>query len=161
MKRTDAYLDLAGNRLDLAAVDADERRLIGSLRRRARTHADWCAFDSFWMKAVADFCAAHGITRRAGRHLVVYRIGQDLSNRLGLACGMIRPADYREELEELIRQHFSSRREFCKATGLAEDMLCHVLAGRKHLSLETLTDALARIGYTLHIMPAAERKRTG
>jgi hypothetical protein len=32
-------------------------------------------------------------------------------------------------------------------------MLSHVLARRKHLSLESLTEALARIGYTLQIMP--------
>jgi hypothetical protein len=30
-------------------------------------------------------------------------------------------------------------------------MLSHVLAKRKHLGIETLTDALAKIGYTIHI----------
>ena len=36
-----------------------------------------------------------------------------------------------------------------KATGLSEDMLSHVLAGRKDLSIGTLTKALDRIGYAI------------
>jgi hypothetical protein len=66
----------------------------------------------------------------------------------------------------LIRQKFASQRKFCEATGLSEDMLSHVLAGRKDLSLEKLTGALKRIGYQLRIVPAPEalrprKKRTG
>jgi hypothetical protein len=38
--------------------------------------------------------------------------------------------------------------------GISEDMLSHVLAGRKDLSLEALTTALERIGYRLRIVPA-------
>ena len=91
----------------------------------------------------------------------VYRIAQDLSGRLGVAAGFIRPPDYRDELEELILTRFPSRRAFCKATGLSEDMLSHVLAGRKDLSLATLTRALERIGYAVHIKPTMERKQTG
>ena len=52
---------------------------------------------------------------------------------------------------------------------LSEDMLSHVLAGRKDLSLASLTAALERIGYRLRIVPgsdsvmagARKRKRTG
>jgi hypothetical protein len=43
-------------------------------------------------------------------------------------------------------------RAFCKATGLSEDMLGHVLAGRKELSLEALRKGLERIGYRLRIV---------
>jgi hypothetical protein len=46
------------------------------------------------------------------------------------------------------------RRAFCEATGLGEDMLSHVLAGRKDLSVPALTRALERIGYRLRIVPA-------
>ena len=55
---------------------------------------------------------------------------------------------------------FGTRRAFCQATGLSEDLLSHVMARRKHLSMSSLTDALHRIGYALHIGPAPQR-RTG
>jgi hypothetical protein len=32
-------------------------------------------------------------------------------------------------------------------------MLSHVLAKRKNLSIQTLADALGKIGYSLHIAP--------
>ena len=67
----------------------------------------------------------------------------------------------RDELEDLIRTKFKNHRAFCQATGISEDMLSHVLAGRKDLSLETLTQALQRIGYALHILPEPEFKQTG
>lgn len=71
---------------------------------------------------------------------------------MGRWVGLI--GDYRDELEELIQSNFPNRRAFCKAAGLSEDMLSHVLKGRKHLSLESLTRALERIGYKLRILPA-------
>jgi hypothetical protein len=58
-------------------------------------------------------------------------------------------------------EDFSSRRAFCEATGLSEDMLSHVLAGRKDFALDTLTEALAKIGYGLPFLPAPGLKRTG
>jgi hypothetical protein len=56
-------------------------------------------------------------------------------------------------LEHLILARFKTRREFCEATGLSEDMLSHVLARRKHLAIDTLNAALAKVGYTVHIAP--------
>ena len=41
----------------------------------------------------------------------------------------------------------------CEATGIAEDMLSHVLKGRKDLSLKALQKALERISYVLRITP--------
>jgi hypothetical protein len=92
---------------------------------------------------------------------VPFKIALDLSSRLGIAQGMIRPDDYREELANLIDRDFPSRRAFCNATGITPDMFSHVLAGRKDLSLEALSKALARIGYRLRIVPGASRKKTG
>ena len=76
---------------------------------------------------------------------------------------------YRDDLVDLIDTRFPSRRAFCEATGISEDMLSHVLAGRKDLSLAALTKALGRIGYGLHIRRVGEvqparagrKKRTG
>ena len=54
----------------------------------------------------------------------------------------------------MVREEFPSQRAFCKATGLSEDMLSHVLAGRKDLSLKALDSAMQRIGYRRHFVPA-------
>ncbi len=169
MKAADVYTDLDGHEIALAALDADERRLVARLRRRARTHPDWCAFTTYYLREVPAFYAARGVSREAATQSAVFRIAQDLNSRLGIACGLVRFGDYRDDLEDVIVHKFPSRRAFCQATGLAEDMLSHVLAGRKNLSLERLTEALERIGYVLRIMPlpeeaaaaARKQKRTG
>jgi hypothetical protein len=161
MRQTDVYVDLEGRPIPLAGLDADERRLVVRLRRRARANPDWDAFDNWWTVAVPAFYQARGLARRAVPRTAPWRIAQDLSSRLGLAAGLVRVPDYRDELDELIRARFPSRRAFCAATGLSEAMLSHVLAGRKDLSLATLTRALGRIGYGLRIAPAPRRKRTG
>lgn len=161
MNPVDFYVDLDGNEIALESLDAEERQLFGRIRRRARTHPDWCGFDNYWLQAVHNFYDARGVSRKSLIRSPLYRIGQDLSSRLGIAAGLVRPDDYRDELEELVRDQFPSRKAFCKATGLSEDMLSHVLAGRKDLSLASLTRALERIGYRLRIAPVPKRKRTG
>ena len=75
---------------------------------------------------------------------------------LVLSAGLARASDYRDELEELVRSRFGTRRAFCEATGLSEDMVSHVLARRKHLAIDTLTEALGRIGCALHIVPLGD-----
>jgi hypothetical protein len=84
----------------------------------------------------------------------LFRIAQDLSGRIAIRKGYARVGDYRDELQLLIATRFKNRREFCEATGISEDMLSHVLAGRKDLSLGTLGKALEKIGWTLHLAPA-------
>jgi hypothetical protein len=160
-------LDLDGHEIALDALDGEERQLIARLRRRARTNPDWYDFGGYYMRAVADFYDARGVNRKTMVRGAVFRIAQDLSSRLGIATGLVRMEDYRDELEDLIRDKYPSRRAFCQGTGLSEDMLSHVLAGRKDLSLAALTKALERIGYRLRIVPMPEvqaaerRKRTG
>jgi hypothetical protein len=168
MKQTDEYVDLDGNTFLLDGLDADERRLVARMRRRARLNPNWNAFDNYWTVAIPAFYQARGLAPKAVPRTIAWRIAQDLSSRLGIAAGLVRPDDYRDELEDLIREKFPSRRAFCEATGLSEDMQSHVLAGRKDLSLEKLTGALERIGYRLRILPAPElgpakraSKRTG
>jgi hypothetical protein len=56
---------------------------------------------------------------------------------------------------------FPTRAAFCKAAGISRDMLSHVQAGRKDLSLESVSKALERIGYRLSFVPAGPGKRTG
>jgi hypothetical protein len=167
MHPDDVYVDLNGNAIYLTPLDADERKLLARIRRRARTNPDWDAFDNFWTVAIPAFYEARGLPRKAVPRTVLWRIAADLSGRIAVAAGLARLGDYRDELEELIRDKFSSRRAFCEASGLSEDMLSHVLAGRKDLSLAKLTEALERIGYRLRIVPLPEcarprqRKQTG
>jgi hypothetical protein len=160
-RQSDVYVDLDGKAISLAGLDAEEKRLVARLRRRAQTHPDWCDFGNYWTRVIGEFYGARGMSRKRQTKTVPFEIAQDLGGRLGIAQGLIRPPDYRDDLEELIEEHFPSRRAFCKATGISEDMLSHVLAGRKDLSLSALEEALGRIGYGLHILPSAARKQTG
>ncbi len=151
MTRNEIYVDLRGNQIPLGALDDEEFELVRALKRRAETCPDWIDFDNYWTSAVANLYDGRGVPRSQSRRTGVFRIAQDLSGRLAIAAGMARAPDYRDELEELIRSQFKTRREFCEATGLSEDMLSHVLARRKHMSIETLADALHRIGFRLRI----------
>ncbi|HVC99104.1 MAG TPA: hypothetical protein VND64_35905, partial [Pirellulales bacterium] len=155
------YLDFDGIAISLEGLDAEERRLLGRLERRARTHPDWCDFDNYWMPAVVEFYHARGLSRRQTIQTSIYRIAQDLSARLGIAQRMVRAPDYLDQLEDLVLNQFPSRRAFCKASGLSEVTLDDVLAGRVDLSLRSLHKALERAGYRLRILPAERAKRTG
>ena len=42
----------------------------------------------------------------------------------------MRQGDDRDELVRIIADRFTTRREFCEAAGVSEDMLSHVLARR-------------------------------
>jgi hypothetical protein len=168
MRQPSVYVDLDGREICLGHLDAGERKLLARLYRRARTAPDWDAFDNYAFRAVGEFHDARGVPRTVSREGVLFRVALDLSSRIAVGSGLARAGDYLDELEELIRTKYPTRRAFCKATGISEDMLSHVLAGRKDLSLEALTRALGRIGYALHIRPVAVlkpkaqgRKRTG
>ena len=153
-----AYIDLRGNKFAVTGLDADERELIDRLKREAEKCPEWTQFRNFWMGEVDRFYSARGLSRREIIETTGYQIGQDLKSRLGISQGQMRLGDYRGELEMLILKNFPTRKAFCDATGLSEDMLSHVLARRKHLAIDTLTDALAKIGYTIHIAPLPNLK---
>ena len=167
MKRADVYVDLDGKEIALDSLDTEERQLVARLRRRARTHPDWNGFDNYWTNAVPAFYEARGMARKAVPRTVVWHIAQDLSGRIGIAAGYVRPPDLLGDLEDLVRERFPSPQAFAKATGLSEELVEDLLAGRKPLSLEVLEPALERIGYRLQIWPAPqikparEHKRSG
>ena len=154
------YVDLKGRTISLSDLDRQERALVKDLIRKFEAGMGWNEFDNYWFAKVGRLYDGRGVSRGESRRKPVFRIARDLGSRIGIKSGYVRMPDYRDELAVMIQRRFESRREFCKATGISEDMLSHVLARRKHLSIETLTDALAKIGYTLQIMPvepAAER----
>jgi hypothetical protein len=138
MNQADIYVDLDGEAILLAGLDAEERRLVARLRRRARTHPDWCDFDNYWMRVVLAFYNARGVSRKRVVRTVPFQIAQDLRSRLGIATGLVRPDDCEGDLETLIREKFDSEKAFCKATGLQEEELRKYLAGRGDLSVNAL-----------------------
>lgn len=153
MKRMGAYTDLHGRSYSLASLDDREWELLQELEQFSKDQPDWVAYRNLWTVKVRDFFAARGLAPRERHATSLYRIAQDIGSRLAVATGVARPPDYRNDLEWLIRDNFRTRREFCEATGISEDMLSHVLAGRKHLAIDTLSQALERIGYRLQIAP--------
>ena len=148
-----AYSDLYGNPIDTSSLDDEERRLVEELERFAEDHSDIRTGEywNFYIRRVGDFYERRGLTRRETTKTAVWRIAQDIRGRMMIAAGLARRGDYRDDLEHLILKRFPSRRAFCEASGITEDMLSHVLAKRKHLSIDTLSDALANIGYAIQI----------
>ena len=161
--RNSEYVNVYGDTIALAELDAQERALLNRLVRRARSKPGWCDFRNFAVSAVTAFYDARGVSRKRSSQGPLFRIALDLGHRLGIAEGKIAPPsfDYRDQLRRLLL-HFPTRGAFCKAAGISQDMLSHVLAGRKDLSLQTLSKALERVGYRLTFVPAAgTQKRTG
>ena len=155
MNRTEVYTDLNRQIYVLSDFDKEERAVYDSLQQYAKNHT-WDEYHNFYMPRVGDLYKARGFNRREITQLPLWEIAQDIGGRLGIAAGLVRPPDYRSDLEELIRTRFQTRREFCEATGISEDMLSHVLAGRKHLAIDTLEKALEKIGFRLQITPCAK-----
>jgi transcriptional regulator with XRE-family HTH domain len=155
------YVDVYGNEFDLKSLDLKEKRLLSELQKFAdkceKTSGSpmqrWCDFDNYRLPRVLALCESRGMTRKQITRSIVFSIAQDMSSRLGIALGLVRQPNYRDSLQRIVADQFKTRREFCEATGLSEDMLSHVLAGRKDLSIETLTKALDRIGYTIKFVP--------
>jgi hypothetical protein len=159
MSGSTEYTDRRGDSLDLSVLDRDERALIAELLRHADSHPDArrAEFWNFYPQRVGEFYEARGLTRRETTKTLVWQIAQDINGRLLVAAGLAKDSDdYREKLDTLIRDKYGSRREFCELTGISEDMLSHVLAKRKHLSIQSLSNALAKVGYTIQITPMSD-----
>jgi hypothetical protein len=152
----ETYTDLHGQQLSLGELTKQERAALQRLRKLAAGSPDWMAYSNEFAAEMDKLRPSSGKSRREMTQTVVYRVGQDLGSRLGVAQGKMRPSDYRDELQQLIATRFRTRREFCEATGLSEDMLSHVLAKRKNLAIDTLAEALAKVGFAIHITPMAD-----
>jgi hypothetical protein len=153
MKPASTYFDLYGQPIDVSSLDDDELQLVEELEQFARDHSDILTGEywNFSMRRVGEFYEARGLTREETIKSAVWRISQDIRGRMMIAAGLARRGDYRDDLEHLILMQFPSRRAFCEKTGISEDMISHVLAKRKHLGMDALSNALAKIGYTIQI----------
>lgn len=158
MLTANVYKDQRGNTFDVSTLDREERELVSELMQFAAAHPDGrtAKYWNFYIKRVGEFYEQRGLTRQQTTRTLVWRIAQDINGRILVASGIARLGDYRDDLEGLIFKHFRTRRAFCEATGLSEDMLSHVLAKRKDFGIQTLSDALAKIGYAIHITPVSE-----
>ena len=152
------YTNLKGQVISLAGLDEAERQLVAELSEHQERATNWNDFSNYWMRRVSNFYSSRGLSRRETATTAAWRVAQDLDGRLAVRLGLARAPDYRDEIEELIRSQFVTQRAFCQATGLSEDMVSHVLARRKHLAVDTLSEALEKIGYRLRIVPMAEAK---
>jgi hypothetical protein len=154
MEKLRAYIDLNSEAISLTELVPEEVALIERLQERATTHPNWNTFENYWTETVLRFYGSRPrdeLSKTAG-----YRVGKDLAARLAIAAGRARIPDYRDELAEIIRLHFRTRREFCELTGLSETMLSQVLGGKKHLSMEALIQSLEKLGYRLRIVARQE-----
>src|SRR5437763_11674517 len=110
MNKADRHVTLSGYEVPLSGLDSEERQLLARLRRRAAAHPSWTEFGNHWVREVAAFYDARGVSRAQSRHSPVYRVAQDMCSRLGVAAGLVRAPEYRAELEDLIRAKFPTRR---------------------------------------------------
>src|SRR5690606_27640316 len=106
MNRPKTYTDCQGNTFSLSALDADELALIDELQKFAAEKPEWTVFRNRYTPTLANFYEPRGLTRRQITETLPWRIAQDLASRIGLAEGWMRPGDYRDELETLIRTQF-------------------------------------------------------
>ena len=157
------HTTLKGKVIPLKGLDSEEKELLEELRAFLKKSQDWSAYFNFKMQKIGEFYDRRGVDRSAVSESPLYQVAQDLGSRLAIAEGWIRApnpkADYRQQLSRLITEKYHTRRGFCQETGISEDLLSHVLAGRKHLAIDTLTSALERIGYQIQIMPIGNAEK--
>ncbi len=154
------HTTLQGLELDLTALTAEEAAIFDQARRASNESPEWHAFKQKWLNEVLSIYDRQKLPRREAIAKPLYRAVQDLGSRLMVEGGYAKMPSYREQIAALIETKFATRREFCAATGLSEDMLSHVLKGRKDVSIGTLTESLQKIGYALAIVPLP-RTRVG
>lgn len=147
------HTTLSGLELDLTSLTAEEAALLDRAHKVFGESPDWIAFKNTWLNEVLSIYDRQNLPRREALTKPLYRAVQDLGSRLMVQAGYATMPSYREQIAAIIKTKFDTRRQFCEATGLSEDMLSHVLRGRKDVSIGTLTEILVKIGYGLAIVP--------
>jgi transcriptional regulator with XRE-family HTH domain len=128
------YQTIAGRQIALSGLSEAEHGFLEIVAKKYSPKQDWTRFAAWWN---AKF-------RKSGLPTtsVVYRICQDMEARLGINQGKVAPPDYRDCPAELIDANFSSRPDFCRATGVDPGQLSRVLASRDNLSVKVLLQVL-------------------
>lgn len=150
------YRTLTGRVIDLHALSQKERDALAEVDAVFRLRPDWTEFARTWPAVLRKRVWGK---RKVPVGAPLYRVCQDMEFRLGVAQGQVAPPDYRDQLAELIEEKFGSRYAFCKAAGIDQGNLSHVLAGRKEFSLDVLRRALEVLDVQLDLVPTAEAYR--
>ncbi len=155
------YSTLSGHHFSLDLLDPQEFRILTEFQKRFEKGLDWNEFENYWIATLSSLYDKRKVPRRLSMQKPLFQIAQDMWGRLAIQQGHVEPPDYRDELAELIDQEFGTRREFCRKTGMSEQMVSHALAHRKHIHINRLVHALHKIGYRLSITPAPANHATG
>ena len=103
------YTDLRGQTYDLAALDREELALFHQLQ----TDADKLDSAAYWNHStacVSQLLSARGLSRTEMLRTPLYRLAQDLGSRQEVQRGEARTPDYRDDLEQIIREKFKTQR---------------------------------------------------
>ncbi len=152
------HTTLRGPELDLTSLTVEEAAVFDQARQAFAESPEWHVFKQKWLNEVLRIYDRQNLPRREAVSKPLYRAVQDLGSRLMVEDGYAKMPSYREQIAAIIEAKFETRREFCEATGLSEDMLSHVLKGRKDVSLGTLTESLQKIGYAIAIVPLPKNR---
>jgi hypothetical protein len=147
------YTTIQGNELDLSSLTSEETSLFLSARKAYAESLEWLGFKQRWLNDVVAFYDRQNLPRRETTSKPLFLAVQDMGSRLMVDQGFARMPGYRDQLLSIIETKFDTRREFCEAAGVSEDMLSHVLKGRKDLSIGALEELLGKIGYGLSLVP--------
>lgn len=151
------YTTLKGEEFDLDSLPEEQSKLWEKAEGYFQTSPEWTDFSTFWVRKVAK--TFEGLERNEIVKMPIFKLCQDLESRLGIEQGYTREADYRDALRELIEENFPSRYAFCKAAGVNEAFLSHILRKDKNFSITTLQEVMDRVGYEMQI--TFEKKVTG
>ena len=147
------YRTLTGRLMDLQALSPKERKALGEVEEGYRLRPGWTEFARTWPAVLRKRVWGK---KRVPVGSPLYRVCQDMELRLGVAQGQVAPPDYRDRLDDLIEEKFGSRYAFCKAAGIDQGNLSHVLAGRRDFSLDVLRKALEVLDVQLDLIPIAD-----
>ncbi len=150
-------LDVHGYPIDEYSLNDDEEQILELLYDKYSEKLDCIEFKKLWWKLIIGLYDRLKVPRKETVEKPLYKIAQFWDCQLMLEQGFVTVPHYREQLRELSGA-YPTRRAFCDATGLSEDMLSHVLHGRKEISIAALDHALSRIGYAIRIVPLTKMK---
>ncbi len=150
--------DVNGYPIDASKLDGDEECLMERLHEKFSEKPDSIEFKTLWMELVVGMYDRRKMPRKEMVTKPLFKIAQYWDSQLMVEQGLATVPHYREQLREL-SDTYPTRRAFCDATGLSEDMLSHVLHGRKELSIAALDHVLSRIGYAIRIVPYTKPTR--
>ncbi len=150
--------DVNGYPIDASKLDDEEERLMERLYDKYSEKPDSIEFKKLWLELVVGMYDQRKLPRKEMIAKPLFKIAQFWDSQLMVEQGLATVPHYREQLREL-SDTYPTRRAFCDATGLSEDMLSHVLHGRKELSIAALDHILSRIGYAIRIVPYTNTNR--